>query len=79
MFEGRPQRYGTQLETDDEGWLRPYAIEDRDGVDERRKQVGLGPLATRLGPAEHVMSPAERAEYEREYQAWLRRVGWRSP
>ena len=39
MFEGRPQLYGTQLEPDDEGWLRPYEIEDPDRVAERRRQV----------------------------------------
>ena len=77
VFEGRPQVYGTQLEGDDEGWLRPYPIEDPAGVDERRRQVGLGPLSEQLGQAERVMSAEERSAYEREYETWLRRVGWR--
>ena len=38
MFEGRPQLYGTQLETDHEGRLRPYRIEDPERVEERRRQ-----------------------------------------
>jgi hypothetical protein len=78
MFEGRPQLYGTQVEADDDGWLRPYPIEDPARVDERRRQVGLGPLPTDARRAERVMSAKERAAHEREYQAWLRRVGWRT-
>jgi hypothetical protein len=77
MFEGRPQLYGTQLEPDDEGRPRPYPIEDPEGVDERRRAVGLEPLAERLARAEPEPMPKDRKRFEREYQAWLRRVGWR--
>ena len=77
MFEGRPQVYGTQLEADDEGWLRPYAIEDPDRVAERREQVGLPPLPETPARAERVMSADEHEAHDREYQAWLKRVGWR--
>jgi hypothetical protein len=47
-------------------------------VAERRKQVGLGPLEDVPGRADRVMSAEERSAHDREYQAWLRRVGWRS-
>ena len=77
MFEGRPQVYGTQLEADDEGKLRPYWIEDSSRVAELRRLVGLGPLDEVPGRAERVMSAEQRSAHEREYQAWLRRVGWR--
>ena len=77
MFEGRPQLYGTQLEPDDEGRPRPYPIEDPERVEERRRAVGLEPLAERLARAEPEPLPKDRARFEREYQAWLRRVGWR--
>ena len=77
MFEGRPQRYGTQLEPDDEGTLRPYVIEDPDGVDERRRAVGLEPLSERLARTPRVPVPSDRRRFEREYRAWLVRVGWR--
>lgn len=77
MFEGRLQLYGTQLEPDDEGWPRPYPIEDPDHVDERRRAVGLEPLADRLARAEQEPVPKDRDRFEREYQAWLRCVGWR--
>jgi hypothetical protein len=44
---GRPQRYGTQVRVED-GRPAPFPIEDPDGVDERRRAVGLGPLADYL-------------------------------
>lgn len=77
MFEGRPQIYGTQLEADNEGWLRPYPIEDPSRVSELRRQVGLPPVLPEPTRAEHVMSAEERMAFDREYEAWLRRVGWR--
>ncbi len=48
LGEGRKQIYGSQIGSDSSGkpFLRP--IEDPDHVDERRKAVGLGPLADYL-------------------------------
>jgi hypothetical protein len=43
--EGRPQLYGTQYYKDEQGAFRPSPIEQPDEVDERRKAVGLEPLA----------------------------------
>ncbi|MER6578550.1 DUF6624 domain-containing protein [Nonomuraea sp. NPDC001023] len=42
--EGRPQVFGMQYHAPD-GVLRPQPIEDRDRLDERRAEVGLGPHA----------------------------------
>lgn len=78
VFEGRAQRYGTQLMVNDDGTLSPHAIEDPDGVEERRRAVGLDPLAERLAKAERVPPPKDREAYERGYEAWLRQVGWRT-
>jgi len=78
VFEGRDQRYGTQLRVADDGTLHPHPIEDADGVEERRRAVGLEPLAERLAKAERVPAPKDREAYERGYEAWLRRVGWRT-
>jgi hypothetical protein len=77
VFEGRLQRYGTQLDIDEEGRLHPHPIEDPDGVEERRRAVGLDSLADRLARAERVPPPADRAEHQRGYERWLREVGWR--
>ena len=78
VFEGRLQRYGTQLEIDDDGNPQPRPMEDPAGVDERRRAVGLEPLAERLARAEREPPPADRAAFEREYLRWLRAVGWRT-
>jgi hypothetical protein len=78
VFEGRPQLYGTQLEPDEHGNMRPYTIEDPEGVDERRRAVSLEPLAERLARAKPQPLPADRERFEHDYQEWLIAVGWRT-
>lgn len=78
MYEGRPQRYGTQLEPGDGGEARPYIIEEPDGVDERRRAVGLEPLAERLARAGTLERPSDPERHERDYREWLVRTGWRT-
>ena len=77
VFEGRLQRFGTQLQVAGDGTVHPHPIEDSDGVEQRRRAVGLEPLAERLAKSERVPPPKDRDAYEREYEAWLRSVGWR--
>jgi hypothetical protein len=79
MFEGRPQRYGTQLETGPDGRPQPYWLENPDSVETRRREAGLEPLADRLAraPREPMTQPHNPEHSDREFQAWLRRVGWR--
>ncbi len=43
--EGRPQLYGTQFHTTEQGDVEPLPIEDAEQVDRRRAEVGLGTLA----------------------------------
>lgn len=45
IFEGKPQVYGTQGQTDADGFLIPFPIEDEKHVDERRQSIGLEPIA----------------------------------
>lgn len=82
FFEGRPQTYGTQFDLDDEGLPRPYPVADPEHVDERRRAVGLNTLEERTrelrAGQQPEPDPAARAEYERNFQEWLRKVGWRS-
>jgi hypothetical protein len=56
VLDGRKQRYGTKF---DPTLLRPFPIEDPDGVDERRRAVGLPPLEDQLqqlrGAARHCI------------------------
>jgi hypothetical protein len=83
-FEGRPQRYGTQFDWDTSGQLSPLPIEDRPGVDERRQEVGLRPLAEEIQRQREAIArgteraPADWASRQRARDAWLREVGWRS-
>jgi hypothetical protein len=77
VFEGRLQLYGSQLEPDAHGKLRPHAIEDPERVEERRRAVGLEPLADILARAKPQPLPADRERFERDYQNWLIEVGWR--
>jgi hypothetical protein len=44
LAQGKPQRYGSQFERKGERWV-PKPIEDEAHVDERRRAVGLWPLA----------------------------------
>ncbi len=82
-LEGIPQIYGTIFDWDDEGRLSPLAVEDRDGVDERRADVGLPALADDVARhrseamAEGSRPPTDRRSKARDYQIWLRRTGWR--
>ena len=81
-FEGRPQRYGTQLDWDENGELSPLPLEDADRVDRYRDSVGLGPLAERVEEArshareEGARPPEDIEKWQREKKAWAKSVGW---
>ncbi|RAU23916.1 hypothetical protein CU669_02260 [Paramagnetospirillum kuznetsovii] len=81
-LEGRPQRYGTQLDWQG-GRLTPLPIEDRDGVDARRAAVGLAPLAETIATARDAAKsdgapPPEEWEASSDVlDALAKEVGWR--
>ena len=83
VFEGRPQRYGTQFDWDESGQLNPLPVEDEANVDERRRSVGLGLLAEVIQRRREGMArssekpPKDWAERQRGFLAWARSVGWR--
>lgn len=81
LLEGRGQLYGTQLDWDDDGHLTPYPIEDEDFVAERRKKVGLPPLAEELAQAELAATanrPVEEWIYRRQlWDQFAMEMGWR--
>lgn len=58
-------------------------LDDPESVDQRRAEVGLGPLAEDLErrrasiAATGERPPIDRAGRDQEKEAWLRRVGWR--
>ncbi len=83
-FEGRPQRYATQFDWDAEGDLSPGDVEDPERLDERRRAVGLPPLAEQMEEArrralsEGDRTPADQEAYARARDDWAARVGWRA-
>ncbi|QCW52042.1 hypothetical protein FE634_19450 [Nocardioides dongxiaopingii] len=54
VSEGRPQAYGTQIRCGDDGPVPATPIEDRDGVEQRRSDAGLDPLADYLVEMEEL-------------------------
>lgn len=83
-LEGRPQRYGTQLDWDEHGRLVPWpAVDEPELVEARRSEVGLPPLSQalaelrRTAELEGQRPPADLAARRREAEAWAQSVGWR--
>jgi hypothetical protein len=77
VYEGLPQRYGTQWRSGPNG-LEPYRIEDPDHVDERRAVLGLPSLAElrASAPRERPLNPEAVRRLEEQELAWRRAVGW---
>ena len=82
-LEGRLQLYGTQHDWDATGQLSPLPIEAPEGVDERRRRMGLESLAentSRLraqAVAEGEHPPTDYHERQRDIERWAQSVGWR--
>lgn len=77
VFEGKPQRYGTQLRHGAEG-VEPYPLENEGRINSMRMQAGLPPLARTLAQARTqppipaaIIASREAAELE-----FRRSVGW---
>jgi hypothetical protein len=83
VFEGLRQRYGTQFDWDEAGRLSPLPLEEPEAVDARRREIGLPPLAADIRRRREAMAasserpPQNPAKRRRDYEDWLRRVGWR--
>lgn len=83
--ERRPQVYGTIFDWDADGRMSPWPIEDPDGVEGRRREAGLPPLAESIREVrdrtrqETERPPRDYAERQAEIMAWARRVGWVEP
>ncbi len=81
-LEGRPQKFGTQLDWQN-GRLSPLPIEDEAEVDSRRAAVGLAPLAETVATARAAAQsdgappPEEWEASSSVLEALAREVGWR--
>ena len=82
VMSGLPQQYGTQFDWDEHGMLAPRQIEDPDGVDERRKAVGLPPLADKQREMnvtcarDDMRPPHDFAQRRAAIERWEISVGW---
>lgn len=76
VYEGRPQRYGTQLRTGPNG-LEPHPIENESRINSMRMQAGLPPFAQTLAQARaQPQPPGNHAAREAAEQEFRRSVGW---
>ena len=77
VYEGRPQRFGTQLRNGPQG-LEPHALENDSRINSMRKQVGLPPLAQTLAKAraQPQLSPLDAVRYETAELEFRRAAGW---
>jgi hypothetical protein len=77
VFEGKPQRFGTQIDLRPEG-PQVHELEDASQVDAWRKEAGLPAIAVVLARAQADPLPAPQ-EHEARRAAellWRQKVGW---
>lgn len=80
MYEGRPQRYGTQWVDDAvDGRTRPWKLADPERVNELRAEAGLSPMPPIPGRGPELPSEQQQAivENQRWWEDWLSGKGWR--
>jgi hypothetical protein len=77
VYEGKPQRYGTQLRNGPTG-LEPYPLENDARINSMRMQAGLPPLAQTLAKARAQPQPpaASQAAREAAELEFRRLAGW---
>ena len=81
MYEGRPQRFGTQwIDDPRDGRARPWLLADSDHVNGLRASVGLGPLHPIPEPGPDLGEEQRRQieEITRWWDEWLTSKGWHS-
>lgn len=78
MYEGRPQRYGTQSLPCPDGRYHRWQTEDPEGLNDRRSSMGMPPVDDDPAQTEPTcQSLAEHEHWLRGYEDWLRKTGWR--
>jgi hypothetical protein len=80
MYEGRPQRYGTQwLDDPVDGRIRPWKLADPERVNQLRAEVGLQPMhpIPERGPELPRDRQEEIHRNQRWWEEWLAGTGWR--
>jgi len=79
MYEGRPQRFGSQWVDDPrDGRIRPWKLADPERVNELRASVGLKPLRPipEPGPDLPLEQQKEIRDNQLWWEKWLASKGW---
>jgi len=80
MYEGKPQRYGTQwIDDPRDGRARPWTLAEPANINQLRDKIGLGPLPAIPEPGPEL-PPETRQQMEqnqRWWRDWLASKGWR--
>lgn len=82
VFEGKPQRYGTQFDWDENGELSPEPFDDLIKVNQRRKAIGFNTLEEqteiirRRAKNENESPPTDFEKRRQEVEKWKKEVGW---
>lgn len=79
LYEGQPQRFGTQgVDDARDGLDRPWTLADPEHVNELRASVGLGPLRPIPPPGPALpLEQQQRSESIRKWWLhWLKSRGW---
>lgn len=79
VFEGKPQRYGTQSDWNEEGKMQVRRLENEEKVNEYRAEIGLEPLENLIWESEETgeNKPKDWQKRQEEFLDWARKVGWR--
>lgn len=73
VFQGKPQKYGTQLIADG----TPYPVEDRKILNELRRTVSLPPFSLeKINKIPKLEDIPKLESMDEDYTAWRKRVGW---
>jgi hypothetical protein len=75
-FEGKGQLYGTNYDWQD-GELKPTPIQDISSLPYRRRSMGLPPMPSEVSRVTEERPPKDPAKKAREFDEWLKKVGWR--
>lgn len=77
VYEGKAQRYGTQLRVGENG-LEPQPLENEARINSMRMQAGLPPLAQTLAKArsQPQLTAAEQAKRDAAELEFRRQAGW---
>ena len=83
IFQGKPQRFGTQFDWDHEGNLSPQLMNHPDEVNKLRRSIGLSSIEEATleirarAEKEGNLVPNDFNKRQTEFLLWAKKVGWR--